>query len=216
MYTPNHFNETNIETMLQLIQAYPLGGLINVEQDGINANHIPFELLAPTEDAPFGTLRAHVARANPVWKSSHSQLDALVIFQGPQAYITPSWYEEKKQTGKVVPTYNYAVVHARGRMRVMDNPQWLLQHLQNLTDHQESRQAAAWKLSDAPADYIQKLLNAIVGIEIPVTALHGKWKVSQNRTEQDHSNIAAGLRLRQDHSDSAMASLVEQQNSIAA
>jgi transcriptional regulator len=210
MYTPKHFDETNLETMFQLIQSEPLGALITLDQDGINANHLPFEIIAPTENAPFGILRTHVARANSVWKNPDLRHDTLVIFQGPQAYITPAWYEEKKLSGKVVPTYNYAVVHGYGKLRVIDDAQWLGQHLERLSSQQESTQTTPWKLSDAPDDYIQKMLSAIVGIEIPLTSLRGKWKVSQNRSEQDRVNIAAGLRLSQDHTAHAMAALVEQ------
>lgn len=210
MYTPKHFDETNLETMFQLIQRYPLGALITLDQDGINANHLPFEIMAPTKEAAFGTLRAHVARANSVWKNSDLPHDTLVIFQGPQAYITPAWYEEKKLSGKVVPTYNYAVVHGYGKLRVIDDAQWLGQHLERLSSQQESTQTTPWKLSDAPDDYIQKMLSAIVGIEIPLTSLRGKWKVSQNRSEQDRVNIAAGLRSSQAHTAHAMAALVEQ------
>jgi transcriptional regulator len=209
MYAPKHFEETTIETMFQLIQSYPLGALISLDQDGINANHIPFEIMAPTQEMPFGTLRAHVARANSVWKNPDRLQEVLVIFQGPQAYITPTWYEEKKLSGKVVPTYNYAVVHGHGRLRVMDDAQWLREHLERLSDQQEITQTKPWKISDAPDDYIQKMLSAIVGIEIPLARLQGKWKVSQNRSEQDRVNIATGLRLSQDQNAHGMAALVE-------
>lgn len=213
MYTPNHFSETNLETMFQLIKTYPLGALITIEVDGINANHIPFEIIAPNEDAPFGTLRCHVARANPVWKNLNPQHEALVIFQGPQAYITPAWYEEKKRSGKVVPTYNFVVVHAHGKIRVMDDSRWLQHHLESMVDQHEGKQATPWKMSDAPDDYIQKMMNAIVGIEIPLTKLHGKWKLSQNRPEQDRINIAEGLRLNQDQATLAMANMVDVKSS---
>lgn len=211
MYIPKHFNEPNHETMIQLIQNYPLGALITIEQDGINANHIPFEIIKPNEDAPFGTLRAHVARANPVWKNLNPSHETLVIFQGPQAYITPAWYEEKKLSGKAVPTYNYAVVHGYGKLQIVDDAQWLLQHLDSLTNQHERKQTTHWRIGEAPDDYLQKMMSAIVGIEIPLTKLCGKWKTSQNRPEQDRSNIAAGLRLNQDHTAHAMATLVEQQ-----
>nr|WP_315476755.1 FMN-binding negative transcriptional regulator [uncultured Undibacterium sp.] len=216
MYAPKHFDETSLETMFQLIRNYPLGALITLDQGGINANHIPFEIMAPTQDAPFGTLRAHVARANSVWKNPDPLHETLVIFQGPQAYITPTWYEEKKLNGKVVPTYNYAVAHGYGKLRVIDDAQWLREHLERLSSQQESTQTTPWKISDAPDDYIQKMLNAIVGIEIPLARLQGKWKVSQNRSEQDRVNIAAGLRLSQDHKAHSMAALIEtrQENQV--
>jgi transcriptional regulator len=216
MYAPKHFEETNLETMFQLIQSYPLGALVTVDQDGINANHIPFEIMEPTQDAPFGTLRAHVARANSVWKNPEQQREVLVIFQGPQAYITPACYEEKKLSGKVVPTYNYAVAHGYGKLRVIDDAQWLQEHLARLSDQQEMTQTRPWKISDAPDDYIQKMLSAIVGIEIPLARLLGKWKVSQNRSAKDRVNIAAGLRLSQNNNAHDMAVLIEtrQENKV--
>lgn len=208
MYIPKHFDETDHDTMFQLMQNYPLGTLITIEQDEINANHIPFEIVIPNEAAPFGTLRAHVARANPVWKNLNRIHDALVVFQGPQAYITPAWYEEKKLSGKAVPTYNYAVVHAYGQIQIRDDMQWLRQHLDSLTDKNERKQTTPWKLDDAPSDYLQKMMRAIVGIEIPLTRINGKWKTSQNRSEQDRINIAAGLRANQDATAHGMAELV--------
>jgi transcriptional regulator len=185
-----------------------LGALVTIEEDGINANHLPFEFIAPDETAPFGTLRAHIARGNSLWKQLNSSHEALVIFQGPTAYITPAWYEEKQISGKVVPTYNFAVVHAYGKLRVVDDAQWLLQHLQSLTQQQESKQTTPWQINDAPQDYIQKMMNAIIGLEIPLTKLSGKWKVSQNRSAQDRHNIATGLRASDEPMAHAMAGLV--------
>lgn len=208
MYIPSHFAEERLEVLQQLIQAHPLGTLVTLEQDGMNANHLPFEIAAPSADASFGTLRAHIARSNPLWKNLDNTKEALVVFQGPQAYITPSWYEEKKLSGKVVPTFNYAVVHAHGSLRVVDDAQWLLNLLHRLTDQHEGKRASPWQVSDAPEDYLQKMLTAIIGIEIPLTRLSGKWKVSQNRPQQDRLNIAAGLREDGDQTKAAMATLV--------
>lgn len=213
MYTPKHFEVSDHDSLFQLMQNYPLGTLITIEEDGINANHIPFEILTPNTAAPFGMLRGHVARANPVWKNLNVLHEALVVFQGPQAYITPAWYEEKQLSGKVVPTYNFAVVHAYGRLQIKDDAQWLRQHLEHLTDQQERQQTTAWKVDDAPNDYVQKLMGAIVGIEIPLTRVSGKWKTSQNRSQQDRINIASGLRSGQDATAHGMAELVAQQNS---
>lgn len=208
MYVPTHFAEDRLEILHQLIQAHPLGTLVTLEQDGMNANHLPFEIAAPSADAPFGTLRAHIARSNPLWKNLDTATEALIVFQGPQAYITPSWYEEKKHSGKVVPTFNYAVVHAHGNLRVVDDAQWLLGLLHRLTGQHESKRASPWRVSDAPEDYLQKMLAAIIGIEIPLTRISGKWKVSQNRAQQDRLNIAAGLREGADQNAMAMAALV--------
>lgn len=175
----------------------------------MNANHLPFEIAAPSEDAPFGTLRAHIARSNPLWQNLDRDKESLVVFQGAQTYISPSWYEEKKLSGKVVPTYNYAVAHGYGRLRIVDDAQWLLDLLHRLTDHHEGERATPWKISDAPESYIQKMLAAIIGIEIPLTKLSGKWKTSQNRPEQDRLNIATGLRMSTEQNALSMATLVE-------
>lgn len=190
MYAPSHFDETSTETMHALVAAHPLGTLVIQGAGGLDANHIPFEISAPAADAPFGVLRAHVARANPLWRQAGAP--ALVVFQGPTAYISPSHYEEKRASGKVVPTYNYAVVHAHGTLRAVDDPAWLLALLERLTARHESLRAAPWSVHDAPRGYIDKLMGAIVGIEIPLQRLQGKWKLSQDHPRQDQLNIAAG------------------------
>ena len=209
MYIPAHFAEQRIDVLHQLIQAHPLGTLVTLEPQGLNANHLPFEIAAPSAEAPFGTLRAHIARANPIWKNLATATDALIVFQGPQAYITPGWYEEKKRSGKVVPTYNYAVVHAHGPVKIIDDVQWLSALLQGLTSRYEAAQAAPWSISDAPEEYIQKMLAAIIGIEIPLTRISGKWKASQNRTAPDRASIAAGLRASAEPDAVAMAALMD-------
>jgi transcriptional regulator len=191
MYTPAQFEETRIEVLHQLVEQHPLGALVMQGEHGLDADHMPFEIGAPTPQAPFGVLRAHVARANPLWRNDGAQ--ALVLFQGPSAYVSPSHYEQKAISGKVVPTWNYAVVHAHGSLRTVDDPQWLLGLLERLTSRHESQQSAPWKIADAPRDYIDGLLKAIVGIEIPLDRLHGKWKTSQNRPPGDRERVAAAL-----------------------
>ncbi len=176
-------------------------------KDGLNANHIPFEI--DPDPAPFGTLRAHVARANPVWREFSKDVEPLVIFQGPQSYITPSWYQTKKETGKVVPTFNYIVVHAYGVMRVVEDAAWLRKFVGGLTDRFEGARAQPWAVSDAPDDYIAMHLRAIVGLEIAVTRLIGKWKTSQNRPAADQEGVVAGLREADDAASQAMAAAVE-------
>ena len=208
MYNTSHFTEERIDVLHELMQTNPLGTLVTLEPDGMNANHLPFEIIAPSAEAPFGTLRAHCARSNPLWKNLNSSNESLIVFQGAQTYITPSWYEEKKLSGKVVPTYNYAVVHGYGKVRVVEDPQWILNLLQSLTKYHEDKQANPWQISDAPESYIEKMLAAIIGIEIPLTRLTGKWKVSQNRPEQDRLNIAAGLRMNAEQNAQTMATLV--------
>jgi transcriptional regulator len=192
MYLPAHFAETRIEVLRELVHAHPLGVLVTLGAEGLNANHLPFEW--DPEPAPFGTLRAHVARANSLWKELSSGTQPLAIFQGPQHYITPSWYQTKKDTGKVVPTWNYLVVHAYGPMRVIDDVQWLRKFVGALTDRFEAPRAQPWKVEDAPEDFIAAHLKAIVGIEMTVEKLLGKWKASQNRPAQDREGVVKGLR----------------------
>lgn len=206
MYVPRHFEETDPTILQALIAAHPLGTWVTHTDGELNANHIPF-MLDPHR-GELGTLVAHVARANPVWSSLSAGVESLVIFQGGDAYISPSFYASKQVSGKVVPTWNYAVVHARGVARVVDDPAWLLRQLTSLTDIHESGMAAPWKVSDAPAGFVEGLLAAIVGIEIPLTALTGKWKVSQNRSVPDQLGIVAGLRNQNDTSSHDMAAEV--------
>ena len=209
MYNPAHFTETRPEVLHALMRDYPLGTLVTLGSTGLDANHLPFEFdPTPAADAPFGTLRVHVARANPVWKDFSREHETLVIFQGPQAYITPSWYETKRETGKVVPTYNYCVVHAHGPLRVIDDAAWLHAMVTRLTARHESPRPAPWAVADGPPDFIAKQLAAIVGIEVPVTRLVGKWKVSQNRNDVDRAGVAAGLQSSGQPESAAMAKLV--------
>src|SRR5215203_308020 len=185
MYLPAHFAETDPAILGALIRAHPLGTWVVPVDGTLVVNHIPFLL------RPGGLLVGHVARANDVWQRLGAE--SVVVFQGPEAYITPSWYASKREHGKVVPTWNYAVVHAHGTPRAIEDPDWLYALVTELTDSQESRRPAPWKVTDAPADYVRATLGAIVGIEIPVTRLVGKWKASQNRSEADRAGVAAGL-----------------------
>ena len=193
MYAPSYFNESRPEVLRGLLEQHPLGALITHSADGLDASHIPFEFVAPTADALFGVLRAHVARANPVWQRGG---DCLVVFQGASAYVSPSLYEEKPVSGKVVPTWNYAVVHAHGQLRAIEDPAWIMALLARLTDRHEADRAAPWAVQDAPRDFTEKLIAAIVGIESPVQRLQGTWKMSQNRSLTDQAAIAADTRLQ--------------------
>ena len=210
MYLPQQFEETDISVLHALIRAHPLGAWVTLTGDGLAANHLPFLLDAAR--GTHGTLYGHVARANPVWKAlsgaAPAVVPAVVMFQGAEAYITPSWYPSKQEHGKAVPTWNYAVVHAHGRPRAIEDRGWLLQHVSQLTAQQEAGRAQPWQVTDAPADYIERMLGAIVGIEIPVERLEGKWKVSQNRPEADRLGVVAGLQARGDEASQAMAGLV--------
>jgi transcriptional regulator len=191
MYAPSHFDETRLDVMHALIDTHPLGTLVMHGANGLGADHIPFEIAAATDDAPFGVLRGHVARANPLWRQDGQA--ALVVFQGPEAYVSPAFYAEKAISGKVVPTWNYATVHAHGTLRAIEDPAWLIALLVRLTNRHEGARGTPWSVHDAPRAFIDQLLNAIVGIEIPIERLQGKWKVSQNRSQQDQISILAGL-----------------------
>jgi transcriptional regulator len=186
MYTSTHFDETRADVLHDLIARHPLATVIVNGAQGLVADHIPFELAAPTADAPFGVLRAHVARANPLWRHVG---EAMLVFQGPAAYVSPSLYEEKAISGKVVPTWNYAVVHAHGTLRAVDDPAWLFGLLDRLTDTHEAARAAPWKVEDAPREWLEKIMRAIVGIEIPVQRLQGKWKMGQHRSMNDQRMV---------------------------
>ena len=187
MYLPKHFEQTDAQQLSALMRAHPLATLVTLQDGAPTADHVPLEY-----DAETRTLRGHVARANPLWRVAAGQ-PVLAVFCGPQAYISPSWYPSKAETHKVVPTWNYTVVHAHGPLRAVESAPWLHALVSRLTAHHESPQAAPWAVSDAPDDYVQQMLRAIVGIEIPVERLVGKWKVSQNRSEADRTGVAAGL-----------------------
>jgi len=192
MYLPTHFEETRTDVLHALIRNHPLGTLVTLDAGGtLQANPIPF-LVDPGPMA-HGTLRGHVARANPLWRETRGDVDALVVFQGTQSYISPGWYPSKAEHGKVVPTFNYVVVQARGRLRAVDDTAWVRALVARLTDRFEATRPAPWGIDDAPADYIATMLRAIVGIEIELGSLVGKWKVSQNRNAADREGAVAGL-----------------------
>jgi transcriptional regulator len=208
MYLPEHFRESRVEVMHALMREHPLAVLVTLGPDGLNANHLPIEI--DPEPAPFGTLRGHVARANPVWRDCAADVDALVVFQGPATYVTPAWYPTKRETGKVVPTYNYAVVHAYGPLRIVEDAAWLRNLVERLTEKFEATRAEPWHVNDAPASFIDTQLRAIVGIEIPIARLLGKWKMSQNKAAADRDGVARGLRASEVSDAGALAHLVEQ------
>jgi transcriptional regulator len=214
MYLPKHFEESRVDVLYELIRAHPLGALVTLTPSGLDANHIPFEI--DPEPAPFGTLRGHVARLNPVRRDLASDVEALVIFQGPGLYISPAWYATKEETGKVVPTWNYVVVHAHGTPRFIDDRAWLRDFVTKLTDRHEAGRPDPWKITDAPADYIDGMLRSIVGVEIPISRLVGKWKMSQNRPAQDRDGVVEGLRQEHGQAGATIADLVRRSNEATA
>ncbi|OAI02080.1 transcriptional regulator [Methylomonas methanica] len=192
MYIPKHFDEARIDVMQTLIRDYPLATLVTLSADGINANHIPLHL---TDDgSPCGSLHGHIARSNPLWTDFDPHIEVLAVFQAENAYISPSWYATKQQTGKVVPTWNYAAVHAYGTLRIIDDPAWIRRQLVAMTDEFEAEFPEPWSISDAPADFTERLITQIIGIEISVTRLQGKWKVSQNQPPENRSSVIKALR----------------------
>lgn len=208
MYLPAHFEETRPEVLQPLLNAHPLGLLVTQDMEGgLVANSLPF-LWEPDPAGGPGILRGHVARANPLWRESRTDVDALVVFQGPQAYISPSMYPSKAATGKGVPTWNYTMVQARGPLRAVDDADWLRAFVTRLTERHEAQRPVPWEVSDAPADYIDTMLRAIVGIEITLTSLRGKWKVSQNRARPDREGVVYGLRSQGGAEAEAMAQVV--------
>jgi transcriptional regulator len=205
MHIPKHHEMTDLATLQSLLRSRPLGTWVLQTDNELLANHVPFLLDAAR--GPYGTLCAHVARTNPVWQVLNK---SVVVFHGVDGYVTPSWYPSKQATGKAVPTWNYVVVHAHGTPRAIEDPHWLLNHLTQLTNTHEAGNALPWKVSDAPSEYIERLLSAIVGIEIPIDRLVGKWKVSQNRPEADKRGVVEGLLERADEHSRAMAAMVDQ------
>lgn len=193
--------------MHELIRARPLATLVTLSSGGLNANHIPLHL--SESPAPLGALHGHVARANPMLSDFAGDVESLAVFHGPNAYISPSWYTTKGQTGKVVPTWNYVVVHAYGSLRVVDDAAWLRAQLEDLTADNEAPFPEPWAVSDAPHEYIEGMMAGIVGIEMVITRLSGKWKVSQNQPAQNRSSVVAGLKAVGLPDALAVAALVE-------
>jgi len=207
MYLPPQFEQPDIEVMHELIRNRPLATLVTLGANGIDANHIPLHLEPAPE--PFGVLRGHIARANPLWRDLAADVETLAIFHGPDAYISPSWYATKQETGKVVPTWNYTVVHAYGTLRIIDDAVWVRAQLEALTQQNEAAFPKPWAVSDAPEDFTEKLLGAVVGIEMVITRLIGKWKVSQNQPPQNRRSVIQGLNAGGQGEAVAMAALVD-------
>lgn len=206
MYLPEHFTEERSDVMQHLIAQYPLGTLVTLSSNGLTADQIPF-LFEPCD--PNGRLIGHVARKNDLWHDRVEGVEALVVFQGVSAYISPNWYVTKHTTHEVVPTYNYVVVQVHGSVIVHEDAKWLRGAVGKLTRAMEANQHASWKMADAPSPYIAAQLQNIVGIEIPITSMTGKWKTSQNRPIEDRLGAIAGLRASGAPEHAAMADLIE-------
>jgi transcriptional regulator len=205
MYQPPHFREDRLAVQHALIRTHSLGLLVTAGPGGLQANHVPF--LIDADGSEHGTLRVHLARANPQLQELTTVTECLVVFQGPQQYISPSLYPTKREHGKVVPTWNYITVHAWGRPRVIDDAAWLRRQVEDLTLHKEGSRPAPWTVSDAPEQFVAAQLKGIIGIEIPIARIEGKWKVSQNRPAVDQTGVVAGLRGNGDDAE-IMAALV--------
>jgi transcriptional regulator len=206
MYLPIHHREDDRARQFGLIRERPLGLLVTSGPGGLIANLIPF--LLDESRGENGTLIAHMARANPQWCEADGVREALVVFQDIDTYITPSWYATKRETGMVVPTWNYAIVQAYGSFRAIEDAAWLRDQIEQLTQRHESARAEPWHVSDAPENFVEKQVRAIVGIEIPITRIDGKWKVSQNRPAADREGVVAGLREQGDAESLRMADMV--------
>jgi transcriptional regulator len=205
MYEPAHFKVEDRATLVAVIRAHPLAQLITCGPGGLMANAIPFIVSERGDDV---VLRAHLARPNPQWRALQEGAEALVVFQSVEGYVTPSWYETKRETGKVVPTWNYIVVQARGTVRVDDSAPWLRDQIDALTSQQEESVGSAWQVGDAPEPFIAAQMRGIVGVEMTVTALNGKFKLSQNRNEADKRGVVAGLGEQESPNAHTLAELV--------
>lgn len=205
MYQPSHFVQNDGAQVAALIEAHPLAALCHAAQGTVSVDHVP--LLFDAGAGPNGTLRGHVARANPIWREAAGQ-PVLAVFQGPQGYVSPSWYPSKAAGGKVVPTWNYAVVHARGVLRAVDDAEWLRAFVERLTRSQEASRAHPWHVGDAPSDYIDQMLRAIVGLEVEIVSLEAKWKSSQNRSLPDRAGVVDGLRAEGSEAARTLAAMI--------
>ncbi len=203
MYLPEHFAELRVEILHAALEHAGLATLVTSGVDGLDAGHVP--LLVEPGPGPYGRLVGHLARSNPQWRATADGSPALAIVLGPDAYVTPSWYPSKRESGRVVPTWNYVAIHAHGTVRFFQDRDRLLAVVGRLTDRHERSRAHPWKVADAPPDYVEAMLSGIVGVELAITRLEGKWKASQNRSEADRRGVEEGLRLQ---GDEEMAELV--------
>jgi len=208
MYTPAHFKIEDAAKVHALMRAHPFAILVTQGADGLTATHLP-TVLKVDDASPLGRIECHLARPNPQWKTFAAGTEALMIFQGAEAYIRPGWYPSKAEHGKAVPTWNYAAVHAYGPLRVMSDKAWLLAHVGDLTDQQEAPYAARWAMADAPESYLEVMARGIVGLTLEIARLEGKMKMSQNRDLRDRNGVVQGLSDRGEGGDAETAALVQ-------
>lgn len=208
MYTPKHFEEPRVDVLHELMRRHSLATLVTMGGNGLEANHIPL-FLSPGGGA-LGTLRGHVSRANPMWRNADPGVEALAVFAGPDAYVSPSWYATRRETGQAVPTWNYVVAHAYGPLRVIEDPDWLRAHVEELTRAHEDGRPDGWSVKEAPADYTARLMAGIVGIEMTLSRIEGKWKVSQNQPPQNRAGVIRGLEASGSEAAAAIAKLVRE------
>jgi transcriptional regulator len=208
MYIPRHNEEKRVSVMHSLIVSRPLGTLVTLGASGLFASHIP--MILEDDGSQFGVLKGHISRANTQWRDFVPTVEALAIFAGHQHYISPNWYPGTKEHGREVPTWNYVVVHAYGPLTVIQDHDWLLTNVEKLTNNHEAASPNPWKVSDAPEDFIKSQLNGIVGLELPIRRLEGKWKVSQNRSERERNGVVDGLSRLNTPESLAMKALVEE------
>lgn len=209
MFKPPLFSEDRVEVMHELMRAHPFATLVSSATGQLSADHVP--LVIHPEASEHGVIRGHIAKANPLWRETQGDdaISVLAIFQGPQSYVTPSWYPSKAAHGKVVPTWNYVVVHARGALQFTNEPHWLMAHLTELTFRHESHRPSPWAVTDAPEDFVQRQLKGLVGFEIEIETLEGNWKVSQNKNERDRVGVERGLLTENNTQATAMAGIVQ-------
>lgn len=208
MYTPKAFEVGDIKTMHSDIKRCGLACLVTLTRGGLVATHLP--VLLHEDKGKYGTLFGHLSKANAQWRESDPQTEALIIFSGLESYITPSWYATKQETGKVVPTWNYAAIHAYGHLSFNTDADWLKSHVGELTAKHESTFSHPWKITDAPAEYIDAQVKGIAGFEMMIERIEGKHKFNQNRSEQDRNGVISGLRKMNTHQKSDVASFMEQ------
>ncbi|MGL5251307.1 MAG: FMN-binding negative transcriptional regulator [Enterovibrio sp.] len=205
MHIPEKFKQENIDELVGLIRQHPFATVITQSDTGIAANHLPLSLIELDGEL---YLTGHIAKANALWQTTAPQSAALVIFNGPNGYISPNYYPTKKENGKAVPTWNYAVVHVHGKVRFIQDPQWIIGALEQLTSEHEREQAVPWSMSDAPESYIHSMLSGVVGIEIAIDSLRGKWKLSQNQPEKNQKGVIDGLSSKGDNNSQSITAMM--------